>query len=70
MPIYEYECNRCGDSFEKMVPFSQAENLPACPHCNSEDTRKKISNIFSPGASASGSDFSASGSCGSQGGFT
>ncbi len=70
MPIYEYECKQCGEPFEKMVPFSEADRLPVCPRCKSEDTRQKISNIFSSGASASASGFSSADSCGSHGGFT
>ena len=33
MPIYEYECNQCGEAFEKMMRFSEADQIPACPHC-------------------------------------
>jgi putative FmdB family regulatory protein len=43
MPLYEYQCNTCGEEFEKMVRFSEAELTPACPACQGEDTRKKIS---------------------------
>ncbi|MBE6440756.1 MAG: zinc ribbon domain-containing protein [Desulfovibrio desulfuricans] len=40
MPIYEYNCNKCGQDFEELV-FDEA--LPACPHCGSSDTRKLMS---------------------------
>ena len=26
MPIYEYECDQCGESFEKMVPALHEKN--------------------------------------------
>jgi len=43
MPLYEYRCNQCGRTFEKMVRFGQDEPHPACPGCNSDQTQKKIS---------------------------
>jgi len=70
MPIYEYECRECGEPFEKMVRFSEADLLPACPKCASNDTRKKISAVASFGVSGYGVLDSSSSSCGSSGGFT
>jgi putative FmdB family regulatory protein len=43
MPLYEYTCRDCGESFEKIVRFSEADQLPNCPACGQENTRKKIS---------------------------
>ncbi len=40
MPIYEYECNKCGEEFERLV-FGRAE--VRCPACDSDDVRKKFS---------------------------
>lgn len=31
MPIYEYQCTKCGHEFEKMQGYSDPE--PACPTC-------------------------------------
>ena len=70
MPIYEYECHQCGESFEKMVRFSEADQIPACPKCESKDTHKKISAVVSFGATGVGSLSSSGSSCGSSGGFT
>ena len=70
MPIYEYECDQCGESFEKMVRFSEADLTPACPECASTATHKKISKVVSLGASSWGGASSSGSSCGSQGGFT
>jgi putative FmdB family regulatory protein len=70
MPIYEYECNQCGKPFEKIVRFSEADQIPACPKCESKDTHKKISAVFSFGISGFGAISSSSDGCGSQGGFT
>ncbi len=70
MPIYEYECDQCGESFEKMVRFSEADLTPVCPECASTATHKKISKVVSLGGSDSGGSSSYDSGCGSQGGFT
>lgn len=70
MPLYEYQCNDCGEEFEKMVPFSQANQSQPCPFCQSQDTRKKISTIAFRGNSLSMTSVSTSDSCGSRGGFS
>lgn len=41
MPIYEYECNRCGEKSEILLKSMSAE--AACPHCDSPDLTKLIS---------------------------
>jgi len=70
MPIYEYLCSECGESFEKMVRFSEANQSPVCPKCASQDTHKKISKVGSFGTSLSGSTNTSGSSCGSSGGFS
>jgi len=70
MPLYEYQCNECGEEFEKIVRFSEAAQNPACPSCQGQDTRKKISTIASRGNSLSGANVSPSSICGSRGGFS
>lgn len=68
MPVYEYVCSSCGSHFDKMVRFSEVDNLPECPQCHSQETRKKIS-LFASGSTGGGYSASAS-SCGSShGGF-
>ncbi len=46
MPIFEYICQECGESFEKLILFSAASAQATCPHCSSNQTKKKIS-VFS-----------------------
>jgi putative FmdB family regulatory protein len=43
MPIFEYECKGCGDSFELLV---RSDTRIACPSCDSEKVVKKLS-LFS-----------------------
>lgn len=55
MPLYEYHCPECGENFDKLVRFSEADQMPVCPNCGAEDTRKKISAGAVIGSSNGGS---------------
>ena len=70
MPLYEYQCSDCGDEFEKVVRFSEADQSPTCPTCQSLNTRKKISVFAALGNSSGSSGYSTGSSCSSSGGFT
>ena len=45
MPIYGYDCNKCGHEFETLV---RSSDTPACPSCGSADLTKQLSLIASP----------------------
>jgi putative FmdB family regulatory protein len=47
MPIYEFECEECGNRFEELVPSEAAE--VACPRCGSTRTRRLMSAVSPPG---------------------
>ncbi len=49
MPLYEYECKKCGNKFEKLVFSSDSEDVK-CPKCKSNET-KRILSLFSSKAS-------------------
>ena len=51
MPIYEYVCTECGHELEALQKLSD-EPLQACPNCNKDALKKKIS---APGFRLSGS---------------
>ncbi|MBW6452402.1 MAG: zinc ribbon domain-containing protein [Methyloprofundus sp.] len=42
MPIYEYQCQACGDEYEALQKLS-AEPLVICPACHQPELKKKIS---------------------------
>lgn len=43
MPIYEYECRKCGTCFEEIMSAS-AEDMPECPVCTTnQDVEKRMS---------------------------
>ncbi len=46
MPIYEFECEECGERFEELVG---AEAAAACPACGAERTRRLYSAVSPPG---------------------
>lgn len=60
MPMYEFVCGECDQSFDKVMRFSELDQQPICPTCGSPDTRKKISLFASSGSASQGS----SGGCG------
>lgn len=57
MPLFEYVCEECGSTFEKLVRSSTT--VIQCPDCATEHVRKKISTFASKiaggGAAASSS---------------
>lgn len=61
MPIYEYQCEKCGDDFEKLVPRSDSP-LPVCPACGSKRVTKQLSN-FSAAVSTGKAQSCSMGSC-------
>jgi putative FmdB family regulatory protein len=72
MPIYEYQCMKCGEVSEFLVGIGKNEELK-CKHCESSDLYKlmsapniSMSGSMSPGPSAGGC-CGAPGSCGSPG---
>jgi putative FmdB family regulatory protein len=70
MPYYEYRCNKCGESFEMKLRFSEADHLPTCPKCESPNTQKKLSKVISFGTTVSAATSSTSSNCGPRGGFS
>ena len=59
MPIYEYQCDECGERFELFVRSSSAQRkAPTCPKCKSSKIQKSIS-LFGLGGLGGGSKLSA-----------
>ncbi len=52
MPIYEFECEGCGASFEELV--AAGTEAVACPECGSERSRRLISAVSPPGRTPRG----------------
>jgi len=46
MPIYEFECEKCGGRFEELVA---ADGIVACPSCGAAGARRLLSQVSPPG---------------------
>jgi putative FmdB family regulatory protein len=54
MPIYEYECLKCGERFTMRRGFDEKDEDVQCPKCQTKKPRRAISNISSIGKCGSG----------------
>ncbi len=48
MPIYEYLCSNCGQTFDHFwlsIKAAEEGPAPACPACSSGDTRRIVSQV-------------------------
>jgi putative FmdB family regulatory protein len=52
MPVYEYRCEACGESFELFVRSPSRQTDPACLKCGSRRVKKAVS-LFGVGGAAS-----------------
>ena len=57
MPLYEYQCRKCGKTFEVLRRMQDADNALECPKCRSRKVERQFSTF-------------ASGGCGGPGKFT
>ncbi len=63
MPIYEFVCEDCGETFEELVLGGAIEGIK-CPKCASEKVKKLMSACaFKAGGKFVGSGSSACSSC-------
>jgi putative FmdB family regulatory protein len=46
MPIYEYVCLDCQETFDALRPMAEADAPIACAECESEHTSRTISVFF------------------------
>jgi putative FmdB family regulatory protein len=51
MPIYEYRCNDCGNSFSRLQKIGASADGVKCPKCEGEQVERQVSSF----ASTSGS---------------
>jgi putative FmdB family regulatory protein len=69
MPLYEYECHRCGNRFEALV---YGTTRPTCPRCKSDELEKAFSTFATASGGSSKADSCSmrtpSGGCGASGG--
>jgi putative FmdB family regulatory protein len=62
MPMYDYRCPQCQTTFEQLVSFSKADEVP-CPRCGYRYGQRRVSKIAlrtNAGSGNAGSDSSSS----------
>ena len=52
MPIYEYECQDCGEQFEKLVRMTTPDDEVECPQCGVLHSKRLVSLMASMGRGA------------------
>jgi putative FmdB family regulatory protein len=62
MPVYEYRCAECGETFDLFLRSATQKAAPTCPKCGSSEVEKAIS-LFGVGGT-SGSSRSSAAACG------
>ncbi|UCG39381.1 MAG: zinc ribbon domain-containing protein [bacterium] len=44
MPLYEFECSKCGHRFDRVLTLSEVETVKVtCPQCRSAKVKKLMS---------------------------
>ena len=51
MPLYEYSCENCGETFEELISLRDRDSQRVCPTCGSEQVQRLIS-AFAVGKSS------------------
>ncbi len=69
MPMYEYQCADCGETFERLVRISEADRKQQCPRCKSKETSRIVSLFATSGVTRPATTVTSSG-CGTHGGFS
>jgi len=57
MPIYEYTCVECKNTFSLLQKIGSSEKDTTCPQCGSKEVKKKLS-LFSSSTSKGSSKMS------------
>jgi putative FmdB family regulatory protein len=47
MPLYDYLCRDCGNTFEKLRSIKDADQGLECPHCHSAQIERLLSTFSS-----------------------
>ena len=62
MPIYEYQCSKCSEHFEKIVGLFSKGGKVTCPKCGDPNPQRIVSSFTCGGSK--GAESGMSSSCG------
>jgi putative FmdB family regulatory protein len=62
MPLYEYRCRACGDTFDRLRPAAAADDPVECP--TGHDDTVRLLSLFSAPSTARSESGTATGCCG------
>jgi len=69
MPLFEFQCRKCGHQFEELLTTAEVESGQVkCPACRSKRVEREFS-AFATGSGPAGASLTVGGGCG-PGGFT
>lgn len=54
MPLYEYRCEDCGRTFEKIRRIADTDRAMKCPHCESKAIKRLLSAFTTGGCGGGG----------------
>jgi putative FmdB family regulatory protein len=54
MPIYEYECQSCGEEFDALRRINDDDRDVECPYCHEKNAERKMSLPSFEGAGGKG----------------
>jgi len=69
MPIYEYRCQQCERTFQKLQKVGAGADGVRCPHCGAGEVSRQLSTFASASSGGSGAAAASGAGCGG-GGFT
>jgi len=55
MPLYEYQCQKCGHSFEELRRMNDADEVRECPKCGARKVERQFSTFAAGGCGAASS---------------
>jgi len=63
MPLFEFVCTGCGQSFEELVRSAATTAEVTCPRCGGREVKKKLSTFASKSTGGSSASFGSSATC-------
>ena len=54
MPMYEYQCSKCGKVYEKLRRMQDADRDLECPYCHAKEVERLISAFATGGGGGGG----------------